>query len=229
MTSPKQDQEKKIEKIFGIKINNPDLLRQALTHSSSREDENYERMEFLGDRVLALCVADLLYQKFPEENEGDLAKRHAALVSGDVLADIAREIDLSKLVILSDAERKAGGENNNSILADCVESCLGALYLDQGYERCAQVLENLYGQRMLICKDPPQDPKTRLQEWAQGQGYDLPAYKMIKKSGPDHAPEFTIHLTLPGLSAITATGGSKREAEKKAAEKMLDIIDKNQR
>jgi len=182
-------------------------------------------LEFLGDRVLGLVIADLLYHTFPAEPEGSLAKRFAALVQGTTLAEIARGINLNEDLILSEAERNAGGADNDNILADCVEAMLGALYLDRGYAMCKDVITRLYGDRITTVQTAPQDPKTTLQERVQGQGLDLPVYSIIDRTGPDHAPEFTVEVTVQGHKPARGIGASRRAAEKKAALQMLEIMD----
>lgn len=214
-----------LEQKLSVTFRNKDLLRQAMTHASSEGDSNYERLEFLGDRVLGLVIADLLYDTFPAEPEGSLAKRFAALVQGTKLAEIARDINLNEDLILSEAERNAGGADNDNILADCVEAMLGALYLDQGYAICKDVITRLYGDRVATVKTAPQDPKTTLQERVQGQGLDLPVYAIIERTGPDHAPEFTVEVTVQGRKPARGVGTSRRAAEKKAALQMLEMMD----
>lgn len=213
-----------IEKQLGHRFKNKGLLTDALTHSSTNEETNYERLEFLGDRVLGLIVANALYEKFPDEAEGDLAKRLAALVQGELLAEIAKEIDLGKSIILSDAETQAGGAENENILSDVFEALIGALYLDAGLAKCKTFIEKLWKERFFQMKTPPQHPKTIVQEWAQGQGLPLPAYKILKQHGPDHAPLFDVQLTVKGYGPVVAQGSSRQEAEKEAAKLFSEQI-----
>jgi ribonuclease-3 len=201
-------------------------IEPALTHSSTGTQANYERLEFVGDRVLGLVVAQMLYEFFPEESEGGLAKRHAALVQGKTLAQIAREIGLGDALILSDAERAAGGAENENILADGLEAVIGALYLDAGLETCARAVRQLWASRIDVLSEPPQDPKTALQEWAQGRGLPLPVYELIGREGPDHAPQFDVRATVKGFSPVQARGASIRAAEKAAARQLLDQVRK---
>lgn len=214
------DLEKKIGHVFSDKT----LLSTALTHSSTGQGHNYERLEFLGDRVLGLVVAEALYNRFPEEPEGHLAKRLAALVQGTTLAEIALNIDLGAHIDFSDAERGAGGASNNNILADVFESVIGALYLDAGFAACQTLIERLLHDRFFEMKAPPQHPKTALQEWAQGASLALPEYKITAQDGPDHAPEFEITLSVQGHKPISARGRSRQEAEKAVAEIFLQTI-----
>lgn len=204
-------------------FSNKDLLTKALTHSSLQE-KNYERLEFLGDRVLGLIIAQLLYNEFKQEREGDLAKRHTALVNGETLSQIATEIDLGKHLRLSNAERASGGEENINILADVMEALIAALYIDAGLDKTIQILEKLWGERIQTMTAPPQDPKTSLQEWAQGNGLPLPSYEVTDRQGPAHAPSFTVEVSLPDLPKASATASSKKIAQKEAAQKLLDTI-----
>lgn len=214
MIKPSEELQKKI----GYSFKDEALLQIALTHSSTGQDENYERLEFLGDRVLGLAIASLLFKKFPNENEGDLAKRLAFLVQGETLAKLSSQISLGDYIIFSDAERDAGGAKNDHILADVFESVIGALYLDGGFAPCYSLIETQWEGVFDVMKKPPQHPKTEIQEWAQAQGLPLPHYDIIGQSGPDHAPVFEIQLTLKGHAPIAAKGRSRAEAEKLAAE-----------
>ena len=206
-----------LEKQLGHTFKDKGLLTDALTHSSTNGETNYERLEFLGDRVLGIVIARALYEKFPDEAEGDLAKRLAALVQGELLAEIAAEINLGKHILLSDAEAQAGGAQNENILSDVFEALIGALYLDSGLDKAKAFIEGLWKNRFDETKAPPQHPKTVLQEWAQGQGLPLPSYKIIDQHGPDHAPLFDVQLTVKGYPVITAQGASRQDAEKQAA------------
>lgn len=198
-----------------------DLLERALTHSSTGVEKNYERLEFLGDRVVGLVIADIIWTIFPDESEGDLAKRHAALVQGKMLAKLARLIRLGDAMQLSDAERAAGGSENDNILADGLEGVIGALYIDGGLEPAKRVITRLWGNSIQIMKAPPQDPKTALQEWAQARGLPLPSYELVGKDGPDHAPTFEIRVMVEGYPPWSSRGASRRKAEKEAAAILL--------
>ncbi len=224
MNKPIEALEEKIGHLFGDK----DLLRTALTHSSTGHKTNYERLEFLGDRVLGLVVAQLLYEKFPEENEGDLAKRLSSLVQGSMLAEMAAKIDLGGYIHFSDAERSAGGSENDNILADVFESLIGALYLEGGLEPPEKLIRALWADVLDTMKTPPQHPKTALQEWAQGEALPLPVYEIVGQSGPDHAPVFDIKLEVKGFDPIVAQGRTRQEAEKEVAHAFLKKIKKDQ-
>jgi ribonuclease-3 len=213
---------KQLEKQLNHTFKDKELLRHALTHSSTGEDQNYERLEFLGDRVLGLVIAQALYERFPDEAEGDLAKRLAALVQGELLAEIASQIELGQFIILSEAEAQAGGAQNENILSDVFEALIGALYIDGGLKKCEALINGLWEGRFTEMKTPPQHPKTRLQEWAQGKGLPLPSYKVIGQSGPDHAPVFEIQLTVKGYEPVSAEGYSRQEAEKQAAKAFFE-------
>jgi len=215
---------KAVETLLDHRFNNAKQLETALTHSSVEGGNNYERLEFLGDRVVGLAVADILIQKFPHEAEGNLAKRHAMLVQGHTLADIAKDIKLGDHIVFSDAERAAGGADNENILADCIESVIGALYLDSSFEKCRKIIAALWGNRFDAMQSAPQEPKTALQEWAQARALPLPVYDVLTAEGPDHAPVFEIQVTVDTLPPKAAKAKSRRAAEKAAASLLLDYI-----
>ncbi len=213
------------EQRFGHRFADREGLNRALTHASTGADLNYERLEFLGDRVLGLVVAHLLYDTFPEDSEGNLARRHASLVSGSTLAIVAARINLGEVLHLSDGERASGGARNENILADVMESLIGALYLDAGMQDCERVIGALWRDLLHTMVEPPQDPKTALQEWAQARGLGLPEYTLADRSGPDHAPVFTISVSVEGYPTVSAEGPSRRMAEKQAAIRLLAMIE----
>lgn len=213
-----------LEKDLGYSFTDKNLARAALTHSSVGGVEDYERLEFLGDRVLGLIVAEILYERFPGEAEGDLAKRLAALVQGELLAEIAGGIHIGDYVGFSQAERGAGGAQNENILADVLEALIGAIYLDTGFAPCRVLVEKLWEGRFQGMKTPPSHPKTTVQEWAQGRGLALPLYKIAGQSGPDHAPVFKVELSVEGFEPVVAEGRSRQVAEKEAARIFLERI-----
>jgi ribonuclease-3 len=217
----------KLEEFIGHTFTDQTLFQIALTHSSTGADHNYERLEFLGDRVLGLVIAELLYKRFPDEPEGDMAKRLAALVQGEFLADIATEIELGAYIHFSESEALAGGAQNDHILADVFESVIGALYLDSGFLACQSLIERLWGDRLEVMKTPPQHPKTTLQEWAQSEGLPLPIYTIKDQHGPDHAPIFDIELKVQGYDPLIAQGRSRQVAEKQAAADFITNQEKN--
>lgn len=213
-----------LEAAIGHDFKNRNLLTEALTHASAEQARNYERLEFLGDRVLGLVIAESLYEKFPDENEGDLAKRLAALVQGELLTRIARTLHLGDFLKLSEGEKGAGGADKEHLLADALEALIGALYLDAGLEPCRVFLKKIWDPYFQDMKNPPLHPKTRLQEWAQGQGLPLPAYKIVGQHGADHAPIFQILLKVKDHAGIKAEGRTRQAAEKEAARLFLEKI-----
>lgn len=215
-----------IEAMLGHHFAKPERVIRALTHASAGQgkdggDGDYERLEFLGDRVINLAVADLLYAAFPKEKEGDLARRHTAFVRGEALAVAARHLGIEKYLRLSEAEKAAGGASNPNILADSMEALLGAFFLDAGYDKVRDFIGRMSGAALLEMQKPPIDPKTALQEWSQSCGRGLPRYDMVGRSGPDHAPEFIMQVSVEGFAPVSAVGASKRLAEKAAAEELL--------
>ncbi len=220
MSKPFADLEKRI----GHNFRDKSLLHTALTHSSTGTGVNYERLEFLGDRVLGLVVAQLLYERFPSEKEGDLAKRLSSLVQGSMLAEMADKMAIGDFVQLSDAERNAGGQENENILADVFESLIGALFLECGLEAPEKLIRELWSDVLDTMKTPPLHPKTALQEWLQSKGLPLPQYEIVAQSGPDHAPLFDVRLTVQGYEPLMAQGHTRQEAEKKVAEEFLNSI-----
>ena len=202
------------------------LLLEAITHSSFQGDGSghrlcNERLEFVGDRVLGLVIANLLFRRFPGEEVGALARRHAAAVRREALVEIAERLELATCLRLSRGEEEAGGRRNPGLLADAAEALIAAIYLDGGFDAAKEVVERLW--RDLIERDasPPKDAKTLLQEWAQGKGLPLPTYREVERSGPPHAPLFRVEVSVEGLETADATGPSKRVAERAAAESLL--------
>jgi ribonuclease-3 len=220
---------------FGHRFANPDLLREALTHPSASAPgksarprparlRGYERLEFLGDRVLGLVVADLLYNTFQQENEGALAKRLAALARKDTLAHVATAAGLGAHLVLSKAEAQAGGRQNPTLLADACEAAIGALYLDGGLPAAAGFIRRYWQPLMAAEERPPQDAKTALQEWAQGAALPLPVYRTVRTEGPPHDPLFAVEVEVQGQPPVTATGRTKRTAEQAAATQLLENL-----
>lgn len=213
-----------LQETIGYRFSNEQLLQLALTHRSmGREgmDVNNQRLEFLGDAVLGLAVAEMLYQLFPGEAEGDLSKRLVSLVNGTHLAQIATELKLGEYLSMSGGEAEQGGRSNPSNLEDACEAMLGAVYLDGGIEPVKTVVHRFWRKVAEGTKAPPKDPKTTLQEWAQARGLPLPEYKVISSDGPSHAPHFIIEISLSGQVPTRGEAGTKRAAERLAAEAML--------
>lgn len=208
---------------LGYAFKNPGLLAQALTHPSAAvvPGQSYERLEFLGDRVLGLVVADLLLSNFPDEAEGALARRLAQLVRRETLAQVASELDFGRHLILARSERHAGEEANPALLADACEAVIAALYLDGGLAAARAFLEPLWTPLLAADRTPPQDAKTTLQEWAQGRGMPLPEYREVRREGPPHEPVFMVEVTVQGQPPAAGEGRSKRLAEQEAAGALL--------
>lgn len=213
-----------LEARIGHRFADRRLLRRALTHTgvSPRPDQNYERLEFLGDRVLGLVVARLVYDAHPAASEGELARRFNALVNRDACAGVARALGLGAHIRLDPGEQKTGGRDKPVILGDVMEALIAALYLDAGLDVASAFVTRLW--RPLLTAAPGaagRDPKSALQEWAQAQGLALPAYAVTGRSGPDHAPNFVISVTVDGFAAAEAEGPSRRIAEQNAARALL--------
>jgi ribonuclease III len=214
----------------------PALLAEALTHPSAAAADRrrgrpqqggghgYERLEFLGDRVLGLVVADLLWHRFADEPEGLLTRRFGQLVRRETLAKVAAAIGLGPHLVLSPSEAAAGGAANPGILADALEAVLAAIYLDGGFAAAARFVGRWWEPLIAEMGRPPRDPKTALQEWAQGRGLPLPAYRLVATSGPDHARRFTVTAEVAGAEQTTATASSKRAAETEAAALLLESL-----
>jgi ribonuclease-3 len=228
-TVPKKPAEKlktaPLEKALGYKFKSRPLLRRALTHASVRsqreKSDDNERLEFLGDRVLALAIAELLVEMDPEATEGELARRFNRLVRREACARVARDLDLGDALILSTSEADSGGRNKDTILADACEALLGAMFVEAGFDVARDVVRQLW---MPLIGDGPRataDPKSALQEWAQGQGLPLPEYVEIGRDGPDHAPRFTAQVRVGRHSPAEGVGASKRAAEQAAATALL--------
>ena len=208
---------------IGHDFADPALIAAALTHGSAGGGgaSDHQRLEFLGDRVLGLVVAELLYRSFPVAEEGELARRFNDLVRRETLADIAREFDLGRHLVLGAGEAQAGGRNKDAILADACEALLGAVYLDGGAGAARRLIERLWSGRVAAQTEAPRDPKTTLQEWSQGRGLGLPAYAEVARSGPAHAPTFTVEVRVGGHSPARGDGLSTRAAERNAAQALL--------
>ena len=214
-----------LEDILRYKFSDSDTLHRALMHSSlkqSKTDPSYERLEFLGDRVLGLVIAELLLAKFPSSAEGKLAPRLASLVSGTALAEVARSVGLGGYILMTEGEAAAGTNDLSSVLADCCEAVIGALYVDGGIDAAASFIRRIW--TPLIENVEPRVAKTELQEWLQGRGLPLPEYIVVERIGPPHKPVFTVELTISGYEPVRATGPSKRVAELAAAGRMLEQI-----
>ncbi len=215
--------------LLGHRFARPELLTQALTHPSvtqnrRRQSAPYERLEFLGDRVLGLVVADMLFHHFPDEAEGALARRFTALVRREAVARVAVAIGLADVLTMAKGDEEAGGRGNPGILADACEAVIGALYADGGFEVAAAFVRRQWQVLMEELAAPPKDAKTALQEWAQGRGKPLPVYRTLGAEGPPHDPMFLVEVGVEGQGAATGRGPSKRTAEQAAATALLEKV-----
>lgn len=212
-----------LEAAVGHAFTNRGLLEQALTHVSARASrlESNQRLEFLGDRVLGLAAADMLYRAFPRAEEGELSRRLAELVRRETCAEIAQEWGAQDFVRLGEGEAQSGGARKAAILADICEAIIGAAFLDAGFEKAAEIVRASFGARVDRTARARRDPKSALQEWAQGRGLPTPAYRIAGRSGPDHAPRFAIAVAVEGYAEAVGEGGSKRVGEQAAAEAFL--------
>ena len=204
----------------------PDQLIRAVTHSSmsSPNRDDNQRLEFLGDRVLGLVMSEALLQADINASEGLLAPRFNALVRKETCADVAREIDLGAVLKLGRSEMLTGGRRKEALLADAMEAVIAAIYIDAGFDVARNRVVALWGPRISNVEQDARDPKTSLQEWAQGQGEPPPSYIETARSGPDHAPIFTIEVRLQSGATDTAQAPSKRQAEQAAAKSLLDRV-----
>ena len=217
---------KLLEARLGYRFADPELLDRALTHSSAvspakRIAQSYQRLEFLGDRVLGLVVADLLYRRLPKANEGELSRSLNALVRKETCAAIARQLELGPELNLGESEARTGGADKDAILGDVTEAIIGAVYCDGGLGKAYELIEGFFTEQIGLAGSDRADAKTTLQEWAQGRGLEPPAYVEIERKGPDHAPQFTIAVRIAGFEPLSAAGPSKKLAEHKAAEAFL--------
>ena len=219
-----------VEAILGYAFTRPELLREAMTHRSaqfgrrrSRSLPSNERLEFIGDRVLGLLIAEWLAERFPHEQEGGLGSRLGVLVSQPVLAAIAEENGLGEALSMAPGEARAGVGRRATVLADALEAVLGALYLDGGLERARAFVRRAWARVLDAQKEPPKNAKSVLHEWAMARSLGLPAYAVTSCTGPPHAPAFVVTVTAGGFSG-SGTAGSKRAAEQLAAQDLLQVL-----
>jgi ribonuclease-3 len=199
------------------------LFERALTHSSHGE-EDYERLEFLGDRVLGLVVATWLYEVFPDEPEGKLSRRFNALVARETCAEVARELGLGARLRLGKQARDDGAWDSDNVLGDVVEALIGALYLDSGLEAAGAFVRRAWADRVSSRDRAPKHPKSALQEWAAANDRKPPEYRLAGRTGPHHAPRFVVEVAIRGVGEASAEGTSKQEAETAAAAKLLEQL-----
>jgi ribonuclease-3 len=212
----------RLEETLDHRFKDPGLLTAALTHRSAAREgtESYERLEFLGDRVLGLVVAEMVYREFPDEPEGALARRFTALVRWEALAEVARRLDLASHLRSAVAELE-DARDNPAILANACEAVIAAIYLDAGLAAARAFIERHWRALMEADRRPPKDAKTALQERMQGAGHPLPQYDVVEQSGPSHAPSFVVEVRVAGASPVRGAGRSRRAAEQEAARAML--------
>ncbi|MDP4024110.1 ribonuclease III [Methylobacterium sp. NEAU 140] len=213
-----------LEARIGHAFADRDLLVRALTHTSKATGRggSYQRLEFLGDRVLGLAVADCLYAAFPEADEGDLSRRLAGLVRRESCAGVAASWEVGPHLILGQGEVMGGGRRNQTILADVCEAILGAIYQDAGFAAARAVVEAHFRPSALSASPRGRDAKSALQEWAMGRSLPIPLYAVVERTGPDHAPRFRIAVQVEGLEPGLGEGASKRVAEQEAARAVLE-------
>ncbi len=218
---------KAFEARLGHEFAQPEHLIRALTHSSmsSPTRDDNQRLEFLGDRVLGLVMAEAVLNHDKSAAEGQLAPRFNAMVRKETCADVARDIDLGAVLKLGRSEMLSGGRRKQALLGDAMEAVIAAVYLDAGFETARAMILHLWADRITQVKDDARDPKTALQEWAQARAQHPPAYIETARTGPDHAPVFTIEARLEDGQTSQATAGSKRQAEQAAARALLDRLE----
>jgi ribonuclease-3 len=214
-----------LEARVGYRFKDRALLKKALTHASVRQvsakRRDNERLEFLGDRVLGLAIAELLSEAYPTASEGELARIFNRLVRGGTCAEVARDLDLGAALVLSESEAGSGGREKETILADACEALLGAIFLEAGYDKAREIVRKHWSGRLEASLIDAADAKSVLQEWAQGQGLDLPEYVETAREGPDHAPRFTCEVRIKGKKPARGEGANKRAAEQAAATALL--------
>ncbi|AAW70691.1 dsRNA-specific ribonuclease [Wolbachia endosymbiont strain TRS of Brugia malayi] len=224
-----------ISKIINYRFKNDAILEEALTHpslnkrNSKNQIENYERLEFLGDSILNMIVSAILFRLFPKEKEGALARRKTDLVCGNTIANVAKEIKLGNFIIMNNSERCNGGKRNLKNLENALEALIGAIYIDGGFANVKKFVTKHWEERAKGMLSLPQDPKTSLQEWTQKNKLPLPEYELMKQTGPAHSPEFTISICIENYGKVFACASSKKVAEQKAAELMLEKINNSEK
>ncbi len=227
VTNPRQKAIEALQQRLGYSFRNPDLLELALTHASvaegARRVADNERLEFLGDRVLGLMVAESLMNALPDAEEGELSRRFHTLVSREACAAVATTLELGAALRLAAGETKSGGRTNPTILGDAIEALMAAVYVDGGYETVLKCFTPLWAEALHNSGNASQsNPKSFLQEWAVAGGKGPPVYTLINRKGPDHAPIFTMEVRIDGLAPQSATGKSRQDAEKTAALRLIE-------
>lgn len=219
LTSPSQNDW--LAELLPVPANDLGLYQRALTHGSTGQPD-YQRLEFLGDRILGLVISDMLYHRYPEEAEGRLSHRLNALVSGSTCAEIARRIELPRQIRLGKQARDDGAQQSDNVLGDVMEAVIGALYLDHGLAPARFLIERLWTPLLETANGAPKHPKSALQEWCAANGRKVPEYAITKKEGPPHAMRFEITVSVKGFDPVTASANSKQAAETAAALAFLE-------
>ena len=220
-----------LQERLDYRFTNQDLLIEALSHPSISKEmsrRSYERLEFVGDAVLGMVMAELLFNRFPEAKEGELAKREAALVCGEMITELSKELGLGEFLFMSMGEENSGGRVNDANLENVLEALIGAIYFDAGLDAVRPRIEKWWANPIECMVLPPKDPKTSLQEWVQSQGKPLPSYRIVNREGPSHAPIFTIQLDVEGQEPVLSRGPSRRVAERNAAAQMMEQLTNQQ-
>ncbi|MCK0069604.1 ribonuclease III [Kordiimonas laminariae] len=213
-----------LKKIAGYTFTKASLLDEALTHPSLSGTYNYQRLEFLGDRVLGLAVSTWLLEAYPSEAEGQLNRRFTSLVRKETLAEMAKKLDLVKAIKLTPGAETEGTRDKEAVQADVCEAIIGAMYLDAGFGVVEEFIRKHWIPMMNEDQDVVKDSKTLLQEWCQARATALPKYEVVERSGPDHQPVFTIEATVKGKGSARAQGSAKRIAEQAAAAALFSIL-----
>ncbi|MEO0882276.1 MAG: ribonuclease III [Pseudomonadota bacterium] len=230
--SLKKDQLVKLETEIGYRFTDHALINMAMTHPSAltahqRYEQSNQRLEFLGDRVLGLVIAERLYVRRPDEAEGKLAPRLNRLVRKEACVEAARYKGLDRFVMLGESERRSGGATKDKVLGDVCEAVIGAIYLDGGLKAARKFIESAWKPVFEANKaGRVRDPKSLLQEWAQARRFSLPQYTEVKRSGPDHSPVFSVEVSVgEGVHRASGEGSSKQDAERAAAATLLDSLE----
>lgn len=214
-----------VKDVFGVTPKEVSLYERALTHGSHGSD-TYERLEFLGDRVLGLVVAQWIYGRFPNDAEGQLSQRFNTLVSGETCAEVGRTINLSSRMRLGKQALDDGAYDSDNVLGDVVEALIGAVYLEHGLEAAAAFIRSQWEPLLNVQRSAPRHPKSELQEWAAAHNRRTPIYEIVERSGPHHAPRFKVKVSLGSAGDATAEGKSKQDAETQAAATLLERLKK---
>lgn len=218
---------RKLQAVIHCQFKNENFLSQALTHRSVHKSNNNERLEFLGDSVLGIVISEFIFNKLPMATEGELSRIRSSLVKEDALAKVARDIDLGKYIHLGAGELKSGGYRRDSILSDALEAILGAIYLDQGFEKAKDVILFLYQEYLVNLPSPSslKDPKTKLQEYLQSKKIELPEYEVTASKGKSHNQIFSVSCSIASLNLNSeGTGTSRKKAEQMAASKLFEQL-----